>query len=235
MICEDGTSNLKNSQTRSSSCQCSMTSIGQEEVMMEFVFRIQKKVTEYAKRFSRGHWTFLGPGDEKKWYGTLPCTFEGKWNFTATRMVERFNDTGHPVFKSIRALSRGILKKKNGRDTIHFNADASNTELLFRMIHSVNQLSIYGAVTKWCKQFGLTEEEKGKERQKESVTKHVLSTELLRSKTFGIASKTSIRKHFARKYSGLRITDRENSIHKGLRIFIVPAPGISWDELQNST
>ena len=37
-------------------------------------------------------------------------------------------DTGHPVFKSISALSRGILKKKN-RDTIPFNADASNTEL----------------------------------------------------------------------------------------------------------
>ena len=62
-------------------------------------------------------------------------------------MVERFKDTGHPVLKSIRALSRGILRKKNGRDTIHFNADASNTELLFRIIHSVNQLSIYGAVT----------------------------------------------------------------------------------------
>ena len=46
-------------------------------------------------------------------------------------MVKRFKDTGHPVFKSISALSRGILKKKNGRDTIHFNADASNTELLF--------------------------------------------------------------------------------------------------------
>ena len=31
------------------------------------------------------------------------------------------------------------------RDTIHFNADASNTELLFRTTHSANQFSIYGA------------------------------------------------------------------------------------------
>ena len=81
-------------------------------------------------------------------------------------MVERFKDTGHPVFKSISALSRGILKKKNGRDTIHFNADASNTELLFQIIHSVNQLSMYGAVSTWCEQFGLTEEEKVQEKQK---------------------------------------------------------------------
>ena len=37
-----------------------------------------EKVKEYAKRFSRGHWTFLGPGDEKEWYGTLPYTPKGK-------------------------------------------------------------------------------------------------------------------------------------------------------------
>ena len=36
--------------------------------------------------------------------GTLP---------TATQMVERLKDTSHPLFKSISALSRGILKKKN--------------------------------------------------------------------------------------------------------------------------
>ena len=93
-------------------------------------------------------------------------------------MVERFEDTGHPVFKSISALSRGILKN-NKRDTMHFNADASNTELLFRIIHSVNQLSIYGAVSNWFKQFRLTEKERELERplaRKESVTKGVLTS-----------------------------------------------------------
>ena len=138
-----------------------------------------EKVKTYAKRFSQGHWTFLCPGDEKKWYGTLHYTPEGKWDTTATQMVERCKDTGHPEIKSISALSRGILKKKNNRDTIHFNADASNTELLFRIIHSVNQLSIYGAVSNWREQFGLTEEEKVQEKppgKKESVTKSVLTS-----------------------------------------------------------
>ena len=37
-----------------------------------------EKVKEYAKRFSQGHWTFFGPGYDKKWYGTLPGTLEGK-------------------------------------------------------------------------------------------------------------------------------------------------------------
>ena len=54
-----------------------------------------------------------------------------------------FKDTCRPVFQSIGALSPGILKKKNGRNTIHFDADASNTALLFRIILSVNQLSVF--------------------------------------------------------------------------------------------
>ena len=88
------------------------------------------KVKEYAKRFPHGHSTFLGSGSELKWYGTQSYLPDGKRESTAIQIVERFKDSGHPVFKSISALGRGILKKKNGRDTIHFNADALNTELL---------------------------------------------------------------------------------------------------------
>ena len=28
------------------------------------------KITEYARNFSQGRWSYLGPGSEKKWYGT---------------------------------------------------------------------------------------------------------------------------------------------------------------------
>ena len=118
------------------------------------------QVKNHAKRFSRGHWTFLGPGDEKKWYGTLSCTPERKCDSTATRMVERLKETSHSAVKSISALSRRIMKRKNNRDTIHFNADASNTELLFRTVHSANQVSIYGAVSSWCEEFGQRPNEK---------------------------------------------------------------------------
>ena len=41
-----------------------------------------EKIKEYAKMFSQGHWTFLGPGNEKKWHGTLLYTPEGKWDST---------------------------------------------------------------------------------------------------------------------------------------------------------
>ena len=61
-----------------------------------------------------------------------PQTWRENRDSTATQVVERFKETGHPVFKSSSALSRGILKRKNDRDTIQFNADASNTELSSR-------------------------------------------------------------------------------------------------------
>ena len=44
--------------------------------------------------------------------------------------------------KSIGALSRGILKRKRGKETIHFNGDSTNTELLFQTIQCANHLNI---------------------------------------------------------------------------------------------
>ena len=60
---------------------------------------------------------------------------------------QRFRGTFHPVFARASALSRGILRRLQGKETTYFNADSSNTELLFRIIHSANQLSFYGAVS----------------------------------------------------------------------------------------
>ena len=113
-------------------------------------------------KISQGHWTLLGPGSEEKWYGSSSFAQKGEWDSAANKMVQRFRETGLLVFKSISALSRGSLKQKKGKNTVHFNGDSTNTELLFQTIHSVNQLSIYGAVANWCHQFGLTEKKKGR-------------------------------------------------------------------------
>ena len=139
--CKIKTLNLKLLKIESSSRRCSMIWIsnGQREEIQNNVFQILNKLRT-TRRNSRRHWTFLGPGSEKKWYGTLSEKLEGKLDSTATRLVKRFKESGHPVFKSISALSRGILKRKFNRDTIHFTADASNTELFFRTIHSAKQL-----------------------------------------------------------------------------------------------
>ena len=44
------------------SCRCSTTLIGPR-------FEFQRSERDDAKRFQRGHWSFLGPGNEAKWYG----------------------------------------------------------------------------------------------------------------------------------------------------------------------
>ena len=38
-----------------------------------------EKVKNYAKRFRPGHWTFLGPSSEKRWYGDSQ---DGQWDRT---------------------------------------------------------------------------------------------------------------------------------------------------------
>ena len=153
----------------SSSCQNSTILIGQEKGTMRIVVQNQKKVKTYAKKFSQGYWMFLGPGDEKEWHGKSKYPPEEKWESVASQMVQRFKETGHPVFTSASALSRGILRTLKGKETIRFNADASNTELLFRIVRSVNQLSIYGAVSNWCAQFDLTKERDKKELSKKET------------------------------------------------------------------
>ena len=92
--------------------------------------------------FSQGHWIHLGPWSDEKWYGNSSHAQKGQWDCAADKMVQRFRETGHLVFKSISALSRGILKQKKGITSIHFNGDSMNTELLFGTIHSVNQLTV---------------------------------------------------------------------------------------------
>ena len=64
-----------------------------------------EQVKNYANSFSRGQWsTFLGPGDEEKWYRTHTNKPERKWDSIATEMVGHFKETGHPVFTSMSAF-----------------------------------------------------------------------------------------------------------------------------------
>ena len=51
-------------------------------------------------------------------------------------------------------MSRGTLKSKGGgKLSIHFCADEGTIETVFRTIISVNQLSIYRAVSDLCKEY----------------------------------------------------------------------------------
>ena len=64
-------------------------------------------VANYAHKFPRGHWSFLGAGSEEKWYGTYNDKPDGSWNRMAEEMMENFSRSGRPIFRASSAFERG--------------------------------------------------------------------------------------------------------------------------------
>ena len=96
-------------------------------------------VSLFAKRFPAGRWSFLGLASEKKWYSTY----------------NKFRESGHPVFRATSALTvpRNAQKQGGGKLSMHFCAVVDTIKNVFRTIVSVNQLSIYGAVSDVCEEY----------------------------------------------------------------------------------
>ena len=88
-------------------------------------------IKQYAQSFFRCHWSCLGLGSEKKWYGTYDCKSDGSWDRTAEKVRQNFAGSGHPKIRCTSALERGQLRSKDGgKTTIHFNGSTENIELL---------------------------------------------------------------------------------------------------------
>ena len=106
-----------------------------------------------ARRFGIGQWSFIGPGSEKKWYPSENSP-QGAWDDIAEQMLLELAESGHPTFRATTPLSRSILKSKGrGKLSIHFAADEHTIDTMFRIILSVNQLRVYGAVAAVCEEF----------------------------------------------------------------------------------
>ena len=121
-----------------------------------------KVVSILAKKFGIGQWSFIGPGSEKKWYSMEENSPQGIWDNIAEKMLLEFAESGCPIFRATTPLSRGKLKSKgHGKLSFHFAADELTIETIFRIIISVNQLSIYGAVAATCEEFDSHQDRSG--------------------------------------------------------------------------
>ena len=110
-------------------------------------------VKTFAKRCGIGQWSFIGPGSEKKWYLSENSP-QGAWDYVAEEMLLKFAESGHPIFRLTTPLSRGKVKSKGkGKLSIHFSADQDTVDKMYRIILSVNQLSVYGAVAAICDEY----------------------------------------------------------------------------------
>ena len=78
-------------------------------------------------------------------------------------MMIKFRESGHPVFRATSPLSRGTPKSKGGgKLSIHFCADGDTIGTVFSTIISVNQLSIFGAVSDLCEEFSTCQARTGR-------------------------------------------------------------------------
>ena len=119
-------------------------------------------VTILARKFGIGQWSFLGPSSEKKWYSMEENSPQGIWDQIAEEMLLKFEESGHPIFRSTTPLSRGNLKSKgHGKLSIHYCADQKTIETIFRMIAVANQFSLYGAVANVCEEFEFHQDRSG--------------------------------------------------------------------------
>ena len=112
--------------------------------------------SKYLQRslFGIVQWSLIGPGSEKKWYSAEENSPQGIWDHIADEMLLEFAESGHPIFRATTPLSRSKLESKGrGKLSIHFTADQDTVDTIYRIILSVNQLSVYGAVAAICEEF----------------------------------------------------------------------------------
>ena len=111
------------------------------------------EVGEYARRFHRGHWTFLGLGLEKTWCKTCSDKRNREWDKTAASMILLMvTESGHTFFRASSVFESGKLDiKKYGKKSTRFDDNEGNIEMLLRTVISVNQLSIYEFLASKCK------------------------------------------------------------------------------------
>ena len=113
------------------------------------------EVSKYVRMFLCGRWSFLGPGSEKKWGEN--CSDEPDGNLCRncrnddTPIKYRIwspNFFEHPVL-----LKEESWTAKNMAKSLHTSTIMKgNIDMLLRTVISVNQLSIYGALTDLCKE-----------------------------------------------------------------------------------
>ena len=96
------------------------------------------------------HWTRFW-----KRSGILPRTSpQGAWDNIAEQMLLEFAKSGLPIFRATTHCPSVSPKAKGEKKlSIHFTADQDTIDTIYRIILSVNQLSIYGAVAAICDEY----------------------------------------------------------------------------------
>ena len=127
-----------NSKDQLSSCRCSM--------------RSYVDLTLFAKRFPPGRWSFLGPGSENKWYSIYNARPQGEWDRVAewwwSNSEKADTQSSDP---QVHCPDERLKAKEVGNYQYTSALLVKRLKLFFAQ--SVNQLSIYGAVSDLCDEY----------------------------------------------------------------------------------
>ena len=146
---KESTSHLKTSVIEFSSWQCSMPLNWKGKITKILLLLPQGRSKNFPQILTMDTGHSWDPEKNASSIEDMQPIMVASGILRASQVVENFENWGHPVFQ-VNPLGPGILKKKNKRDTIHFNEEYGNINLLYTTVHVANQLWIYGAVTKWC-------------------------------------------------------------------------------------
>ena len=100
-------------------------------------------VADYARKFAQGHWSFLGSGSEKKWYGTHENKPNGEWDDVADIMMINSSGSGRLDFRGSGAFEREDLKSKGKGNCPYISMAATKPSKWFfvKLFPSISSVS----------------------------------------------------------------------------------------------
>ena len=116
-----------------------------------FQMSSSEKVKNYAKRFQRGHWSFICPRDVDKHYGNAHLQTRRKMKFGGRCHAGKFQRKRTSDVPRCQCVESRSPEEERWKmyDSLHCGIYAC-TAVISAQVHSVNQLSIHGAVASWC-------------------------------------------------------------------------------------
>ena len=134
-------------------CQCSMTSPVTEKTTKMNVYEMPNLWRYFQEDLVLGNGHLLDQVLKRS--GILPRTVHKELGTTLrSKCCWNLQKVGILFIRATTPLSRCNLKSKGrGKLSIHLAADQDTIDTIYRIILSVNQLSVYGAVAAVCEEF----------------------------------------------------------------------------------
>ena len=120
----------------------------------------------FAKRFFSRTLVIPRTGSEKKWYSTCIDRPQGEWDRVAELMMTKFSEKADTQFSEPRVhCPQERSKAKEVENYQYTSVPMGDTvETVFRTLISVNQLSIFGAVSDLCDEYSVCQARTGSHR-----------------------------------------------------------------------